>query len=70
MSKPAKAKAYQRPKHLAKYTHVSAFIGPMIYRDTKAPAMCDVCKTERATWVHEEKETGKQVGLCFGCGDH
>ena len=62
--------AYKRPKHLEKYTNVSQFTGPLINKETKEPKMCDRCKTERATWIHEVKLTHKAAYLCFGCGDH
>ena len=57
-------------KWLVKLAPVSRFVGLLLHRDTRTPKLCDFCKKERATWIHCEKKSKKQVYLCFGCGGH
>jgi hypothetical protein len=49
--------------------NVSAFVGELVHKETRKPAMCEACGVARGTWMHETRD-GRRVLLCFGCGDH
>lgn len=48
---------------------VSVFTGPLRWKKTGRPKLCDQCKKARAMWVTAGKR-GKDVHLCFGCGNY
>lgn len=52
-------------------THISYFVGKLIFKNTGKIKMCDICGEHPGSWIHDIKnKKGKIAYLCFICGDH
>jgi hypothetical protein len=56
-------------KKRVQLTNISQFVGRLVHKETNKSKLCDACKQEKAMWLHQSKN-GKDIFLCFGCGDH